>query len=74
MEFLDNGIGIQDSRKDIIFKTGFNSKKGGKGMGIGLSLVVIILKIYEGKIRVENRVKGDYYRGSNFILLIPEAI
>ena len=29
---------------------------------------------YNGKIWVEDRMKGDYSKGSNFILLIPEGI
>ena len=43
-------------------------------MGFGLSLVKRIILNYEGEIWVENNVKGDYTKGSNFILLIPEAL
>ena len=42
-------------------------------MGVGLSLVKKIIKKYNGKIWVEDKVKGDYTQGSNFIILIPEA-
>ena len=42
-------------------------------MGVGLSLVKKIIKKYNGKIWVEDKVKGDYTKGSNFIILIPEA-
>ena len=70
-EFIDNGIGIQDERKERIFqRTGKNSIKG---MGLGLSLVNHIIMKYNGHIWVENNVKDDYSKGSNFILLIPEA-
>ncbi len=72
LEFMDNGIGITDSLKEKIFLRGYNEFKGEKGMGLGLSLVVKILELYKGLIWVENRVKGDYTKGSNFILLIPE--
>ncbi len=72
MEFSDNGIGVPDDRKEIIFKRGNRELKGSKGMGIGLSLVKKIMKGYDGKIWVEDKVKGDYSQGSNFILLIPE--
>lgn len=72
MEFSDNGIGVPDDRKKIIFKRGNRELKGSKGMGIGLSLVKKIMKGYDGKIWVEDKVKGDYSQGSNFILLIPE--
>ncbi len=72
-ELIDNGIGIEDERKRIIFKRGHRESKGQKGMGLGLSLVKKILEGFNGEIWVENRVKDDYTKGSNFILLIPEA-
>ena len=74
IEFLDNGIGIEDSRKPIIFRNGHRIQKGGKGMGLGLSLVKKIIKSYDGQLWVEDRIKGDYKKGSNFILMIPEAV
>lgn len=74
MEFIDNGIGVPEDRKEIMFKRGNRELKGSKGMGIGLSLVKKIIKGYNGKIWVEDKVKGDYSQGSNFILLIPEII
>ena len=43
-------------------------------MGFGLTLVKKLIKSYNGKIWVEDNVKGDYTQGSNFVLLIPEAI
>jgi len=42
-------------------------------MGLGLSLVKKILAGINGKIWVENRIKDDYTKGSNFIVLIPET-
>ena len=42
-------------------------------MGIGLSLVKKIVEIFNGMIWVEDKVKGDYSRGSKFILLLPKA-
>jgi len=32
-----------------------------------------IIESYDGEIWVEDRVKGDHLKGSNFILLIPEV-
>ena len=72
-QFKDNGIGIPDSRKEIIFQEGNRKDKSVKGMGIGLSLVKKIIERYDGKIWVEDRIHGDYSKGSNFILLIPLA-
>ena len=73
MEFLDNGIGIEDERKEMIFKRGNREHKGTKGMGLGLSLVKKIVENYKGQIWVEDKVKGICSKGSNFILLLPEA-
>jgi len=72
IEFKDNGIGISERRKEIIFDRNYDSRKGGGGMGIGLSLVEEIITKYGGKIWVENRVEGDYTQGSNFIVLLKE--
>ena len=72
-EFIDNGIGISDKRKELIFKEGFSKEKGSKGMGFGLTLVKKIIESYKGEIWIEDRVKGDYSHGSNFVFLIPEA-
>ncbi|MFX1437400.1 MAG: PAS domain S-box protein [Promethearchaeota archaeon] len=73
LEFKDNGIGINDNRKKFIFEKLPIKPKGTKGMGLGLSLVAKLLDLCEGKIWVEDRIKGDYNQGSNFIILIPKA-
>ena len=73
IEFRDNGIGIPDDRKEAIFLSGNRELKGTKGMGLGLSLVSKIIQIFNGEIWVEDKVKGDYTQGSNFILVLPEA-
>ena len=72
-EFVDNGIGITDERKKEIFEGEYRRDRETKGMGFGLSLVKKIITSYNGFIWVENRIKGDYSQGSNFIILIPEA-
>jgi signal transduction histidine kinase len=41
-------------------------------MGLGLSLVKKIIDSYKGQIWVEDKIKGDFTKGSNFIILIPE--
>ncbi|MFX1241854.1 MAG: PAS domain S-box protein [Promethearchaeota archaeon] len=73
IEFMDNGIGVIDQRKEMIFQPGHREVKGTKGMGIGLSLVSKIIDIFNGKIWVEDKVKGDYSQGSKFIILLPET-
>ncbi|MCK4280632.1 MAG: PAS domain-containing sensor histidine kinase [Candidatus Lokiarchaeota archaeon] len=74
IEFKDNGIGITDPAKEIIFKGGYKRDKKLKGMGLGLSLVKKILASYNGEIWVEDRVPGDYSKGSNFVVIIPETV
>ena len=71
IEFIDNGIGIQDSQKKIIFKKKYKELKEGKLTGFGLTLVKKIIERYRGKIWIENRIKNDYTKGSNFLILIP---
>lgn len=72
-EFMDNGRGISDNMKELIFQKGHVKEKRSKGMGLGLSLVSKIMDSYHGHARVKDRVEGDYMKGSNFILLIPEV-
>ncbi|MBY9010173.1 MAG: hybrid sensor histidine kinase/response regulator [Candidatus Lokiarchaeota archaeon] len=71
LEFIDNGIGIEDSRKTRIFTRGSKENNYVGGMGIGLSLVNLIVERFEGKIWVEDRFKGDSSKGSNFIVILP---
>ena len=73
IEIIDNGRGISDDRKKIIFHKGYMKEKQSKGMGLGLSLVKKIIEAYNGEIRVEDNVERDYTKGSNFIILIPKA-
>jgi len=72
MQFIDNGTGIPDDMKEEIFLRSFNKSKSTGGMGLGLSLVKKIVESYQGKIWVEDKVKGDHSKGSNFIILFPE--
>ena len=73
IEFIDNAIGICDERKIEIFKRKRSKQTGGKGMGFGLTLVKKLVDFYNGDIWIENNVKDDYSKGSNFIILMPEV-
>ncbi|TFF98573.1 MAG: hypothetical protein EU541_06660 [Promethearchaeota archaeon] len=70
IEFKDNGVGIPNNKKKTLFQKAYQKSSKSGGMGIGLSLVKTIIDSYDGKIWVENRVKGDYTQGSNFIVLL----
>ena len=74
IEFKDNGIGVTDAAKEIIFQGGYKRGKKLKGMGLGLSLVKKIVQSYNGEIWVEDRVPGDYSKGSNFVVIIPQTV
>lgn len=73
IEFMDNGRGIKDSLKEKIFHKWYKEGRIAQGMGLGLSLVKKIIKIYDGKISIKDRVEGDYTQGTNFILLLPNV-
>ncbi|UCC20522.1 MAG: PAS domain S-box protein [Promethearchaeota archaeon] len=73
MEFKDNGIGIEDNKKDKIFQEITQQIKLSKRMGLGLSMVAKLIDLCDGKIWVEDRIKGDFSKGSNFIIQIPAA-
>jgi signal transduction histidine kinase len=72
IEFVDNGIGVSDDRKTVIFQEGHQDKKGGKGMGLGLSLIAKALDLFGGDIHVEDRVPGEPSRGCNFVIRLPK--
>ncbi len=72
-EFKDYGMGIPDERKGNLFERQYTEDISKRGMGMGLSLVKKIVDKYGGKIYVEDRIKGNYKEGSNFVVLLKEA-
>jgi signal transduction histidine kinase len=73
LEFKDNGIGIDDVRKYEILQEKHEKSKNSKGMGLGLSLAAKLINLYEGRMWIEDRIKGDSSKGSNFVILIPKT-
>jgi PAS domain S-box-containing protein len=73
IQFIDNGIGIEDDRKDIVFQRTEHMDKQITGLGVGLSLSKKIIETYKGRIWVEDKVKGNHKQGSKFIILIPKS-
>lgn len=74
IEFIDNGQGVSDQMKQMLFKERIEKKIYTKGMGIGLITVKKILSMYNADISVEDKVQGDFSKGSNFIIVLKEVI
>ncbi|TXT57169.1 MAG: putative Histidine kinase [Promethearchaeota archaeon] len=73
IEIEDNGVGIPNIKKEVLFNYSRLKEKFSTGMGIGLTLASDIMRMMNGKIKVENRIKDDYTKGSKFTLLIPHT-
>ncbi|MFW9932074.1 MAG: PAS domain S-box protein [Candidatus Thorarchaeota archaeon] len=62
----DRACGISDAKKRSILRRLDDGQK--THSGIGLTLAKEILDRYGGKIRIENRIDGDYSKGSRFVI------
>jgi signal transduction histidine kinase len=67
----DRGVGVPDDRKERIFERFADRVSGGKGLGLGLSIVRAIIDMYGGRIWVEDRIEGDSSQGTVFHVLLP---
>jgi len=69
----DNGIGIPDSKKNIVFGRFNTGDERPPATGLGLSIVRAIVEAYHGMVWVEDRVPGDPSKGSVFRVALPMA-
>ncbi len=67
----DNGPGIPETKKRGLFDIRQRGKARISGKGLGLYIVKTIVDDFQGQVWVENRVPGDYTKGSRFIILLP---
>ena len=74
MQFIDNAIGVENERKEVIFQQKNSGEMSFKRHGFGLTIVKKIIESYNGKIWVEDRVIGVPKNGSNFIIELKKAI
>jgi signal transduction histidine kinase len=63
----DDGPGIPEDKRNVVFDPFYTTKPPGKGTGLGLNIVYRIVTKYRGQIAVEGRVP----RGSVFHLRFP---
>lgn len=69
----DNGPGIPDDMKAHLFQRFKNESTKATGHGLGLYLAKTIAEDFGGRVRVDDRVPGDYTRGAKFVVLLPAA-
>lgn len=67
----DNGPGIPDDMKEKLFQRFKGEDMKATGHGLGLYLVKTIVESFGGRVRVEDRVPGDYSKGAKFAVLLP---
>jgi signal transduction histidine kinase len=67
----DQGPGVPDDLKAVIFERKLTGDIKSKGSGIGLLIVKILVECYNGRAWIEDRVKGDYTKGARFIAMLP---
>lgn len=74
MSVIDRGRGIPDDRKRTVFERFATGMTGIKGFGLGLSIVSTLVEKYNGRIWVEDRVKGDFSKGAVFKVMLHKAM
>jgi signal transduction histidine kinase len=61
----------RSTMKEKIFNRLQHGETKARGMGLGLYLVKSLMESYCGKVWVEDRVQGDYTKGSRFVVMLP---
>lgn len=73
IQVKDNGPGISDEEKEMVFDKLSHRRESIMGLGLGLTLVKTVLDNYGAFIRVEDRVEGDHTKGANFVILMRQS-
>jgi signal transduction histidine kinase len=67
----DAGVGIPDELKEGLFS---RYLKSAKGYSLGMSIIhALVVERYRGRIKIENRVKGDWSKGTLVELRLLKA-
>ena len=67
ISFTDTGVGIPQENLSKLFEPFFSTKKKGKGVGLGLSVVYGIIQEHGGSVQVQSK-EG---RGTTFTIELP---
>jgi len=71
VDIIDNGPGIPDELKNRLFGRSQRGATKTMGRGLGLYLVKNIIDDFHGKVWVEDRIPGDYTKGTRFVVMLP---
>lgn len=69
----DDGPGISDEKKKILFTRFKRGSTKAAGTGLGLYIVRSLVESFNGRVWVEDRIKGDYRKGSRFVVMLPAS-
>jgi signal transduction histidine kinase len=73
LSVADNGPGVPESERDIVFDKFYRGrdaqKRGEAGSGLGLAIVKSLVDLHGGSVRVE----GSAPRGARFVVELPRA-
>ena len=69
----DNGPGIPDELKSILFYRFQRGTTKAHGKGLGLYIVRTLVDDFDGKVWVEDRIQGDHSKGAKFVVMLPVA-
>lgn len=69
----DEGPGVPDELKSVIFIRFQTGEEKGSGKGLGLFITKTLIERYGGKIWVEDRIKGKSSSGAAFVFTLPTA-
>jgi len=70
---MDYGKGIPDEEKEGVFERFHRLDPAVKGTGLGLYVARTIVQASGGRIWAENRVKGDWAKGTKMVVLLRKA-
>lgn len=73
VRIADHGKGIPDHEKEKAFERYFRGDTGVSGAGLGLYVTRKIARACGGLVWAENRVQGDYTKGTVMVTLLKKA-